>query len=228
MKKLQLHKTSKGEFTLYVPELDETYHSRNGAISESQHVFIEKGLTPKKEYSELRVFELGFGTGLNALLAAIYAVKHKQLIHYHTIETFPLDVDTIASLNYGNYLNEEDANQLFELLHQAEWNVHRRISDYFTLHKQEVSMQEVVLQNKYYDIVFFDAFGPQKQAELWELEIFQKLKAGMRSDGILTTYSSAGHLKRKLSACGFSLEHPEGANGKREMTVAYLNSQDSH
>lgn len=228
LNKIQLHKTSSGEFTLYVPQLDETYHSRHGAISESLHVFIDHGLAKKSNEDHIHIFELGFGTGLNALLSALYAQKHNQKIYYHSVETIPLDLDLINELNYGKLIDEIDAEVLYKQLHTAAWDTEVKLSDHFILHKQEASVQDVSLQEYEYDVVYFDAFGPQKQPELWEASIFAKLKKAMKPTGILTTYSAAGHLKRKLLACGFHLEHPSGANGKREMTVAYSSSQENH
>lgn len=216
----ELHKTSTGEFTLYRPDLDETYHSRHGAISESQHVFIDQGLKRIKKQGEISVFELGLGTGLNALLSMIYAIDNRIMIKYHSIEPFPISMETIHQLNYGQLVDSENAVDHNKKIHSCSWEEWIELNEHFSILKQKMRMQEVTLEDESIDLIYFDAFGAQKQEELWQLDIFQKLYNALNYCGILTTYAAAGQLKRNLRACGFRLEHPQGANGKREMTVA--------
>ncbi len=217
--KVELISTQSGEHTLYNTELDETYHNRIGAISESIHVFIEEGLS-KVTTEHLTIFEMGFGTGLNALLSCLYAMQHDLKIEYHSLEAFPLDADLVSKLNYPDYFDQDGVDEIFTALHKAEWNSLTSISKGFSLMKIKSSLQEVHLENNFYDLVYFDAFAPSKQEELWTAEVFDNIYKSMKSPGILSTYSAAGRVKRNLKSVGFTLSHPQGAHGKREMTVA--------
>jgi tRNA U34 5-methylaminomethyl-2-thiouridine-forming methyltransferase MnmC len=212
---MELQETKTGEYTLYIPSMDETYHSRNGAISESRHVFLQEGLD--RIEGNTQVLEVGFGTGLNALLAAQYAKENKTKIYFHTLEPFQVPFDLIEKIGYGQLLSGEE---LFTKLHTAEWETNVKISENFTLHKTTQKLEYVRLENDTYDCIFFDAFAPKKQPELWSSEIFRKLYQATKTGGVLTTYSAAGQLKRDLIAAGYTIENPPGANGKREMTVA--------
>jgi len=212
---MELQETKTGEYTLYIPSMDETYHSRNGAISESCHVFLQEGLD--RTEGNIQVLEVGFGTGLNALLAAQYALEKKTKIYFHTLEPFQVPFDLIEKIGYGKLLGDED---LFTKLHAAEWETNVKISENFTLHKTTQKLEYVRLKNDKYDCIFFDAFAPKKQPELWSADIFRKLYKATKTGGVLTTYSAAGQLKRDLMAAGYTIENPPGANGKREMTVA--------
>ena len=212
---MELQETKTGEYTLYIPSMDETYHSRNGAISESRHVFLQEGLD--RIEGNTQVLEVGFGTGLNPFLSAMYAKEKKTKIYFHTLEPFQVPFDLIEKIGYGKLFGEEE---LFSKLHAAEWETNVKISENFTLHKTTQKLEYVRLENNKYDCIFFDAFAPKKQPELWSSEIFRKLYQATKPGGILTTYSAAGQLKRDLLAAGYTIENPPGANGKREMTVA--------
>lgn len=212
---MELQETKTGEFTLYIPSMDETYHSRDGAISESKHVFLKEGLD--RSTGNIQVLEVGFGTGLNALLTADYAEKNSRKIRLESLEPFPVPEALIEEINYGKLVGQED---LYKSLHQSEWETDVRITDHCTLYKTTQKLEYINLANTKYDVIFFDAFAPKKQPELWSLEIFKKLYDAMKPGGVLTTYSAAGQLKRNLKSVGFTIENPPGANGKREMTVA--------
>ena len=212
---MELHTTKNGEKTLYIPKVDETYHSRNGAISESKHVFIQHGIN--RINGDIHILEIGLGTGLNALLAAQEAKKQNRKIYYHTLEPYPVPHNLLNQLNYGHLLNDK---KLFEEIHEASWEISVHLTENFVIYKTQQKLEEVILDFKKYDVVFFDAFAPKKQPELWNKTIFKKLFESLKPNGILTTYSAAGKLKRDLKSIGFELEHPPGANGKREMTVA--------
>ncbi|MDC0580307.1 tRNA (5-methylaminomethyl-2-thiouridine)(34)-methyltransferase MnmD [Bacteroidia bacterium] len=212
---MELHETSNGEKTLYIPSMDETYHSRNGAISESKHVFIKQGI--HRTQGNIHILEIGFGTGLNALLTAIESEKMQRKIKYHTLEPFPVPNHLITALNYGHWLKN---SSMYDAIHDTNWENENALTDTFFLHKTTQKLEYIKLKDSCYDIVFFDAFAPKKQPDLWSEPIFSKLSQSLKKGGILTTYSAAGQLKRDLKACGFVLEHPSGANGKREMTVA--------
>jgi tRNA U34 5-methylaminomethyl-2-thiouridine-forming methyltransferase MnmC len=123
----------------------------------------------------------------------------------------------LNQLNYGQLLNDK---KLFEEIHEASWEISVHLTENFVIYKTQQKLEEVILDFRKYDVVFFDAFAPKKQPELWNKTIFKKLFESLKTNGILTTYSAAGQLKRDLKSVGFELEHPPGANGKREMTVA--------
>ncbi len=212
---MELQKTKTGEYTIYIPGMNETYHSRNGAISESQHVFLQEGLD--RTNGNINILEVGFGTGLNGMLTAQYAEETRRIVFYHTLEPFQVPFDLIKQIGYGKLLNDPE---LFNKLHLAEWETKKKISEYFTLHKTTQKLEYVTLEDNRYECIFFDAFAPKKQPELWNAAIFQKLYNATKPGGILTTYSAASQLKRDLKAAGYKLVHPHGANGKREMTVA--------
>ena len=195
--------------------MDETYHSRNGAISESKHVFIQHGIN--RINGDIHILEIGLGTGLNALLATQEAKKQNKKIYYHTLEPYPVPNELLNQLNYGQLLNDK---KLFEEIHEASWEISKNLTENFVIHKTQQKVEEITLDFKKYDVVFFDAFAPKKQPELWNKTIFKKLFESLKPNGVLTTYSAAGQLKRDLKSVGFKLEHPPGANGKREMTVA--------
>jgi tRNA U34 5-methylaminomethyl-2-thiouridine-forming methyltransferase MnmC len=212
---MELQKTTSGEYTLYIPSMDETYHSRNGAISESKHVFLKEGMD--RTTGNIRILEIGFGTGLNALLTAQHASDTKRKIHFHTLEPFQVPFDLVEKIGYEELETEPG---LFNDIHQAEWENQVKVSEHFTILKTTQKLEYVKLESNMYDVIYFDAFAPKKQPELWSLEMFQKLYGAVKTGGILTTYSAAGQLKRDLKSVGFSIENPPGANGKREMTVA--------
>lgn len=212
---MQLQQTITGEYTIYIPSMDETYHSRNGAVSEAQHVFLNEGMARTK--GNISILEIGFGTGLNAMLTAQNAVAMDRKIFYHTLEPFQVPFDLIERIGYGELLKDAD---LFSELHNAEWETKVNINDHFSIRKTTQKIEYIQLIENTYDVIYFDAFAPKKQPELWNEYIFTKLYNALKPEGVLTTYSAAGQLKRDLKSAGFTLIHPPGANGKREMTVA--------
>ncbi len=215
--KRELQVTSDGSHTLYMPDMDEHYHSVNGAIQESEHVFIEAGLhrLPKKE---IRVLEIGFGTGLNAFLTLLDSMQTDRHITYYSMELYPLDIALVQNLNYVKVLcaGEED---LFMALHEAPWNQSASITPNFTLHKMKGDCNQAELPNEI-DLVYFDAFAPDKQPEMWNQELFNKLYFRMNAGGILTTYCAKGAVRRTMKESGFSVERIPGPPGKREMLRA--------
>lgn len=212
---MELHETSTGEYTLYIPSMDETYHSRNGAIAESKHVFIKEGLERTKD--SIEILEVGMGTGLNVLLTAQFALNHQRKIKLLTMEPYPVPNHLIEKIEYGKKLEGE---KIYSDIHACDWEKDVRINEYFVLHKTTQKLEYIKLHDNRYDVIFFDAFAPKKQSELWTQNIFSKIYKSTKPGGLMTTYSAAGQLKRNLKSVGFSLEHPPGANGKREMTVA--------
>jgi tRNA U34 5-methylaminomethyl-2-thiouridine-forming methyltransferase MnmC len=225
--KLKIITTEDGSHSLYHEGLQETYHSFHGAYRESIHVFMIYGLdswlarNPKKY--PLRVFEVGFGTGLNAWLTLVWAEQNQIPVLYHTIEPFPLPVEIYSKLNY---VDQNDGiwhyHKYFTALHEASWNEGGPISDYFNFKKDQVTLQEVTLYPS--DVVFFDAFAPKKQPELWEIDQLKKVYESMRPGGLFTTYSASGKLKRDLISLGLEVENPPGPSGKKEMTRGWKSS----
>jgi tRNA U34 5-methylaminomethyl-2-thiouridine-forming methyltransferase MnmC len=210
-----LRQTEDGSHTLYVPSIDETYHSIHGAINESRHVFIEAGLS-LIEKDEIRVLEIGLGTGLNAFLTAIYGEKTGKKISFTSIEKFPLEEVIWQQLNYGSALNNYS---LFTDIHAAAWEQEVVITPNFTLMKLQADLKSLSLSSEY-DCIFFDAFSPEKQAELWTEDIFKNLYKHTADGGILTTYCAKGAVRRAMQAVGFEVERIPGPFGKREMLRA--------
>ncbi|TDQ17499.1 tRNA U34 5-methylaminomethyl-2-thiouridine-forming methyltransferase MnmC [Algoriphagus boseongensis] len=219
--KLKIITTEDGSHSLYHEELQETYHSFHGAYRESIHVFMIYGLdswlarNPRKY--PIRIFEVGFGTGLNAWLALVWAEQNQIPVLYHTIEPFPLAEEIYSQLNY---IDQNDGiwhfHKYFKALHEAPWNEGGPVSEYFNFKKDQVSLQEAQLYPC--DVVFFDAFAPKKQPELWDIEQLGKVYNSMRPGGLFTTYSASGQLKRDLKSLGLEVENPPGPPGKKEMT----------
>ncbi|NOQ73697.1 MAG: tRNA (5-methylaminomethyl-2-thiouridine)(34)-methyltransferase MnmD [Crocinitomix sp.] len=206
--------------TLLNSELNETYHSTNGAFNEAIHVFIEAGIQFFDQKKHLNIFEMGFGTGLNALLSSNYALKNKLQINYTGIEKHPLDIDLVTELNYPQLIENEQAEEQFNLLHTSDWNVANQINPNFTLTKIDGDLKNSVSESNSFDIVFYDAFGPRVQPELWTTESLGKMYNLLLPGGILVTYCAQGQFKRNLKLLGFKVENLPGPPGKREMTRA--------
>ncbi len=215
--------TDDGSHTIYLPELNETYHSKFGAVNEAQHVFIENGLA-KLEKLEIRastgsatnILEIGFGTGLNALLTLLYSIDKELTIKYLTIEKNPLLKETTATLNYPKII--EGAENYFDLLHSSEWEKSNKISDNFILKKMKATVLNKDLKlPENIDIIYFDAFAPSKQPEMWNENLFKKLFTCLKNDGKLVTYSSAGIVKQALRNAGFTVKRLQGPPGKHHM-----------
>jgi len=213
--------TADGSHTLYVPELNEHYHSTNGALQESLHVFIEAGfryVCKSMLRRPLHLLEVGFGTGLNALLTLLEAEKKHVEIYYETVEKYPLPPETIEQLNYGRLLPENSA-PLFYAIHRAAWGKETPLESWGTLCKKQVDLRDYQ-PGKTFDLIYFDAFAPTAQPTLWTQEIFRKLHAALSDGGVLVTYSSKGSVKQALRAAGFCVERLPGAAGKRHMLRA--------
>ena len=215
---MQLEQTADGSYTLFVPELDEHYHSVKGALTESEHIFINMGLK-HSSVPEPRVLEIGFGTGLNAFLSLLEAEKSQRKVHFTTIERFPLDMETIRKMNYPAQVAPDHTAE-YEALHQAAWNEDATITPFFTLHKIEADFTSYQFPNGY-DVIYFDAFAPEKQPEMWSQELFDQLYAVLHEGGILTTYCAKGVIRRMLQTAGFTVERlPGPPGGKREILRA--------
>jgi tRNA U34 5-methylaminomethyl-2-thiouridine-forming methyltransferase MnmC len=215
--------TKDGSHTISVPEMNVTYHSVHGAIQESLHVFIEAGLIHSGIFTYTgvhEILEMGFGTGLNALLTLAEAEKHKKRIYYTALELYPLSTEEIKPLNYCDQLNLPHYQPLFDKLHFTGWEEMYEVTENYRLTKHQVSLQNFSSE-KLFSIIYYDAFAPKAQPELWTKEIFIKLYNLLRQEGILVTYCSKGDVQRAMKAAGFMIEKIPGPPGKREMIRAF-------
>ena len=214
---LEIVTTEDGSTTVYVPDLEEHYHSIHGAIRESMHVFIQNGLLASG-CRDAKIFEMGFGTGLNALLTCLEAPRRDIKIHYDGIEAFPLDADLVQELNFAKFL-PGPAHDVFHAIHACEWERSHSMNKNFSIRKIKGDIQSFSPSDRY-DLIYFDAFNPRVQPELWSLEIFRKMHGMLRPGGILTTYSASGMVRRNMRDAGLHVEKRHGPPGKREMLLA--------
>lgn len=215
---MKLEQTADGSYTLYVPELDEHYHSVKGALTESQHIFIDMGLKHSPVASP-RILEIGLGTGLNCFLTLLTAAETQRNIHYTGIERFPLNIEVIQKLDYPSLINKGHEDDYYAI-HEAPWGENVTLSPWFTLHKIEGDFTNYTFENGY-DIIYFDAFAPEKQPEMWEQSLFNGLYNALNKGGILTTYCAKGVVRRMLQTAGFIVERlPGPPGGKREILRA--------
>jgi tRNA U34 5-methylaminomethyl-2-thiouridine-forming methyltransferase MnmC len=224
--RIEIISTEDGSSSLINLDLNETYHSIHGAIQESQHVFIESGLKYLLQHSQAKktsILEIGFGTGLNALLTLLATKDLNIKVYYEGIEAFPLPMETVAQLNYPDLLKSEESKTIFDLIHQTDWDKAQIITPDFHLRKRNLKIQEAGLEKEKFDLIYFDAFAPSKQPEMWERSILQKVTEAMKPQGIFITYSAKGQLKRDLVSLGLSVEKIAGPPGKREMIRATAN-----
>lgn len=214
--------TGDGSHSISVPELNVAYHSVHGAVEESLHVFVDAGLYEAKKAKPaqpLKIFEVGFGTGLNALLTLIEAEKNKTKVYYEAIEIDPLTEKEIKELNYCTHLNQTGLQNIFDQLHNWPWEKELALTENFTLVKRDLNLLHLVPLGRF-DLVYFDAFAPNAQPELWTKEVFDKMYAILEPGGILVTYCSKGDVRRAMIAAGFEVEKLPGPPRKREMLRA--------
>jgi tRNA U34 5-methylaminomethyl-2-thiouridine-forming methyltransferase MnmC len=212
-------KTGDGSDTITIPEMNVSYHSKHGAIQESMHVFIKAGfhyIINQSTIQPINIFEMGFGTGLNAFLTAIEASNRKTKVHYVGVEKYPLTKEEISLLNYSETLKHAE---LFQTIHQSSWNEDIELNEFFTLRKINENFINYST-DQLFNIVYYDAFAPIAQPELWVEEIFKKLYSMLLPGGILVTYCSKGSVRRAMQAAGFQVEKIPGPPGKREMMRA--------
>jgi tRNA U34 5-methylaminomethyl-2-thiouridine-forming methyltransferase MnmC len=216
---IQIIQTSDGSHSLLNTELNETYHSHHGAVQESMHVFINQGLSfflSMHPHQQVRIIEVGFGTGLNAFLT-LQNLQSNVKIHYTSIEAFPLPESIWSALNYASTPIEKET---YKKLHEAKWNEPTCINDHFTLLKLNTTLQAIDLSNSVFDIIYFDAFAPNKQPEMWEVSLLQKVVSTLPPAGVFVTYCAKGQLKRDLRSVGLNVETLVGPPGKKEMVRA--------
>ncbi|MGD1843216.1 MAG: tRNA (5-methylaminomethyl-2-thiouridine)(34)-methyltransferase MnmD [Thermonemataceae bacterium] len=220
MKQIEILATKDGSNTVIHPILQETYHSVNGAINESVHVFINAGLAHCLAYKpHLNVLEIGFGTGLNALMTLRHIYNRCHSVNYVGLEPFPLEYNLVAKLDYLSELHALHLQTHFEKMHLSEFNKTLSLENNFFFTKKEKTLQLAQLE-KQFDLVYYDAFAPSAQPELWETEVLTKVKEAMVVGGVLVTYCAKGKFKRLLKALDFEVEALSGPPGKREMTRA--------
>jgi len=222
MKEKQFLITEDGSHTLYIPELNETYHSIHGAIQESKYVYLEMGLNffvGKEHKKNIKIFEVGFGTGLNALLVAIYAESNQINVQYESLDAFPLLSSEIIKLNYTDLIKHLQVAELFHKIHESPWDQWMEISPGFLLQKVNNTLQDYEAQRQF-DVCFYDAFAPSKQPEMWELAMLKKVWGLLGINGVFVTYCAKGQLKRNLKEIGFAVDSLPGPPGKFEMVRA--------
>lgn len=210
-----------GSSTLRHPIIGDMYHSIGGAVSESMHIYINEGLHRVSQLKKrINILEIGFGSGLNALLTIEESIKNDLQIEYTTIELYPIDLEVIKNLKYDRFCSPE-AYEIYLKAHQTEWNKKVKLTDNFTIEKINKSLLNITLELNKADVVYFDAFAPTTQPELWSIEVFGKIYASMQKGGILVTYSAKGVVKQALREVGFEVKRVKGALGKHHMLVCF-------
>ncbi len=209
--------TTDGSHTIYVPELNEHYHSIHGAVQESTYIFINNGFNFCRA-NPVNIFEVGFGTGLNALLTAVKSLTGERAVNYTAIEKYPLDNNMVSTLNHHRFAGKS-GKELSDLIHASQWNTRVDICKNFRIRKIHGDFTTYSSPESY-DLIYFDAFGPDKQPELWTRELFARIASITVKDGILVTYSAKGEVRRNLKACGFEVSLLPGPPGKRQIIRA--------
>ena len=221
--------TEDGSVTIFIPEWNESYHSKHGAIQEAYHVFIQNGLDFFRDKSEISILEIGLGTGLNALITMVETFGGNQKINYTGIEKYPVSKEEISLLNFPASLKEFNPKIKFEIpeilqfyneLMTAEWDDFVEINPNFKLKKIQADFLDFDYPENKFDLVYFDAFGARVQPELWTEELFEKIYKSMKTNAVFTTYSAKGSVRRALQAVGLKVEKRPGPPGKREMLIA--------
>lgn len=215
-------KTSDGSTTIFLPEWQETYHSKHGAIQEAYHVFIKNGFyhcLEQRKLNAIQLLEIGFGTGLNCFITYLESEKSSIQIDYVGIEAFPITDAEFQQLNYIDELKSNDKKTIFEAIHQVSWNQKNNISPHFNLLKRLKKIENIRDENCF-DLIYFDCFGAQVQPELWTETMFEKMYKALKLNGILVTYAAKGSVRRAMQAVGFQTERLPGPPGKREMLRA--------
>lgn len=207
--------TADGSKTIQIEDWNEQYHSIHGAVQEARHVFIKNGLQAIN-LAEIDLLEIGFGTGLNAFITFLEAEKHHLKINYTGVEAYPVLEEELQQLNYPTILNAEIKSKDFWKMHRSAWEVPLKISDNFTIIKQQKLFSEIEDINAY-DLIYFDAFGARVQPELWDETMFKRMFNTLKDDGILVTYAAKGSVRRAMQSVGFLVEKLPGPPGKREM-----------
>lgn len=211
--------TNDGSVTILLPEMQETYHSKFGAIQEAYHVFIQNGLA-LTQGQPIAILEIGFGTGLNAFITFMETEKSGQVINYTGVEAYPVTQDEAPLLNYVSQLKAEEYADIFKQMHDAEWGRTTQLSDNFSLTKRKQFFQEIN-DKEVFDLIYFDAFGYSVQPELWSEDIFKRMYAALKKNSLLVTYACRTVIKKAMIEAGFQTKKVPGPPGKREMLIAF-------
>ena len=217
--KREIIKTLDGSTTIHLQEWDECYHSKHGAIQEAKHVFIKNGLN-LFEGNPVSILEIGFGTGLNAFITFLESNIKNQKINYVGVEAYPVEAREVLEMNYVEELDADTYKDVFQKMHECEWNQKTQISPDYSLTKRKQFFDEIN-DFEIFDLIYFDAFGYRVQPELWSIEIFQKMYNSLKQNGVLVTYAARGVVKRNMISVGFTVEKLAGPPGKREMFRAF-------
>jgi tRNA U34 5-methylaminomethyl-2-thiouridine-forming methyltransferase MnmC len=218
--KREIITTDDGSVTIHLPEMNESYHSKFGAIQEAYHVFIKNGLelTGAKPVS---ILEIGFGTGLNAFITFLESQKNNQQIYYTGVEAYPVAPEEAALMNYAAQLSP-NYQGVFTQMHECAWNEDVKLAPNFVLNKQQLRFEDITFAVQF-DLIYFDAFGYHAQPDLWSEEIFAKMYTALKPNGVLVTYACRTVIKKAMQAAGFTTQKLPGPPGKREMLRAYKN-----
>ena len=215
--------TGDGSTTIQITDWNEQYHSMHGAVQEARHVFLKMGLdfwmNENPDQNSLHILEIGFGTGLNALLTLMHAEKSSVNLLYEGVEAYPVSSEELAQLNYLEAADAQAFEAVFEKMHQTPWEQTEIITEAFQLKKRKQTFETLEDQDQH-DLIYFDAFGARVQPELWEEPIFQKMSNALKPGGVLVTYAAKGSVRRAMQAVGFKVERLPGPPGKREMLRA--------
>ena len=204
--------TSDGSTTINLPDWNEQYHSKNGSINETYHVFINSGLKLISS-EEVSILEIGFGTGLNCFITLL---ESKKKINYVGVEAYPVTTEEVDKMNFTAILNAKKEQEVFKKMHQVSWEEKHQIADTFSLTKRKQFFENIE-DKEAFNLIYFDAFGARVQPELWTEEIFKKMFEALKENGILVTYSAKGSVRRAMQSVGFAVERLPGPPGKREM-----------
>lgn len=215
-----LFETQDGSHSIFSEKYGVSYHSKYGAIQETQHVFINAGLRLKAvEQSNISILEIGFGTGLNAFMTYLESEKRGLTIDYTGVEAYPITPEIASDLNYATQVQQPESQAILNKIHEVEWESSHFLNEHFKLTKVKKMFQELNYHNQF-DIIYFDAFAPTSQPELWEIPLLTSMYNALKTNGIFVTYCAKGQFKRDLKAVGFTVEAIPGPPGKREMTRA--------
>lgn len=217
--KTEVRITADGSHSLYVPELDETYHSVHGAIQESQHVFIQMGLHRFTARDQVSILEVGLGTGLNVFLTYLESLSCPQSIALTSLEAYPLSEETVQELNYLHLLRATEHQAIFDQIHACAWEKPTNLSPQFEFRKLQLDLIQQEVPGKY-DLIYYDAFGPNAQPDMWTEEVLGRVASALKPNGSLVTYCAKGSVRRALKALGLTVSKLPGPPGKREMTLA--------
>jgi tRNA U34 5-methylaminomethyl-2-thiouridine-forming methyltransferase MnmC len=217
--KREIITTTDGSTTIHLPEWNESYHSKHGAIQEAYHVFIKNGLSLVNK-KNISILEIGFGTGLNAFITYLESKNNNMSIDYVAVEAYPVSVAEALAMNYLKELKANKFEQVYKNMHESNWGEKIYIEDHFSLFKRKQFFEDINDINLF-DLIYFDAFGYRVQPELWSTSIFKKMFDALQNDGILVTYAARGVVKRSMQEVGFRVKKVPGPPGKREMMIAF-------